>query len=47
MFYANDDVTRHLGKRELRKQISRKAYERRKIADSQLTEVSAERFYFS
>jgi predicted nuclease of restriction endonuclease-like (RecB) superfamily len=41
MFYANDAATRHLGKRELRSQISRKAYERREIANSQLTEVSA------
>ena len=40
-FYANDAATRHLGVRELRKQISRKAYERREIANSQLTEVSA------
>jgi len=41
MFYAQDAITRRLGKRELRKQISRKAYERREIANSQLTEVSA------
>ena len=41
MFYANDAVARRLGKRELRKQISRKAYERREIANSQLTEVSS------
>jgi len=41
MFYANDAMTRRLGKRELRKQISRKAYERRDIANSQLTEVSS------
>ena len=41
MFYANDAVARRLVKRELRKQISRKAYERREIANSQLTEVSA------
>jgi len=41
LYYAQDAVTRHLGKRELRKQISRKAYERREIANSQLTEVSA------
>ena len=41
MFYANDTITRRLGKRELRKQISRKAYERREIANSQLTEVSS------
>ena len=41
MFYAQDAVKRQLGKRDLRKQISRKAYERREIANSQLTEVSA------
>ena len=41
MFYANDAVARRLGKRDLRKQISRKAFERREIANSQLTEVSA------
>ena len=40
LFYAQDAVTRRLGKRELRKQISRKAYERREIANSQLTEAS-------
>ena len=41
MFYAQDAATRCLGKRELRRQISRKAYERREIANTQLTEVSA------
>jgi len=41
LYYAQDAVARHLGKRELRRQISRKAYERREIANSQLTEVSA------
>ena len=41
MFYAQDAITRRLGKRDLRKQISRKAFERREIANSQLTEVSA------
>ena len=40
MFYAQDAATRHLGVRALRKQISRKAYERREIANAQLTEVS-------
>ena len=40
MFYANDAAVRRLSKRELREQISRKAYERREIANSQLTEVS-------
>ena len=41
MFYAQDVASRLLGVRELRRQISRKAYERREIADSQLTETSA------
>ena len=41
MYYARDAMARRLGKRELRRQISRKAYERREIADSQLTEQSA------
>lgn len=40
MFYANDAANRCLGKRELRRQISRKAYERREIANSQITEQS-------
>jgi predicted nuclease of restriction endonuclease-like (RecB) superfamily len=40
MFYANDAAARHLGKRDLRRQISRKAYERREIANSSLTEQS-------
>jgi predicted nuclease of restriction endonuclease-like (RecB) superfamily len=40
MYYAQDAAKRRLGKRDLRKQISRKAYERREIANSQLTEVS-------
>jgi predicted nuclease of restriction endonuclease-like (RecB) superfamily len=41
MYYANDIMARHYGKRELRRQISRKTYERREIADSQLTEQTA------
>jgi len=41
MFYAQDAIVRNLGKRELRKQISRKAYERREIANSQLSEASS------
>lgn len=41
MFYAQDAAARCLGKRELRRQISRKAYERREIANTQLTGVSA------
>jgi len=40
LYYAKDAVTRRLGVRDLRKQISRKAYERREIANSQSTEVS-------
>jgi len=40
LFYANEAVTRHLGKMELRNQISRKAYERREIANAQLKETS-------
>jgi predicted nuclease of restriction endonuclease-like (RecB) superfamily len=40
LYYANDAARRHLGVRDLRRQISRKAYERRQIANSQLTEVS-------
>ena len=40
MYYANDAMSRQLGKRELRRQISRKAYERREIANSQTTETS-------
>jgi predicted nuclease of restriction endonuclease-like (RecB) superfamily len=41
MYYAKDAAIRHLGKRALREQISSKAYERREIANSQLTETSA------
>jgi predicted nuclease of restriction endonuclease-like (RecB) superfamily len=41
MFYAEDAALRHLSMRELRRQISRKAYERREISNSQLTETSA------
>jgi predicted nuclease of restriction endonuclease-like (RecB) superfamily len=37
LYYANDAATRNLGIRELRKQISRKAFERQEIANSQLT----------
>ena len=40
LFYANDAATRNLGKRELRRQISRKAYERKEIANTQLSEKS-------
>jgi predicted nuclease of restriction endonuclease-like (RecB) superfamily len=40
LYYANDAATRRFGVRELRRQISRKAYERREIANSNLTEQS-------
>jgi len=40
MFYAQDAATRCLGIRDLRKQISRKAFERREIANAQLSEAS-------
>ena len=41
LYYANDVVQRRLGVRGLRQQIARKAYERREIANAQLTEQSA------
>jgi predicted nuclease of restriction endonuclease-like (RecB) superfamily len=41
MFYARDAAARRLGTRELRRQIFRKAYERRDIGNSQITEASA------
>jgi len=40
LYYATDAASRHLGIRDLRKQISRKAYERQEIANSQLSEES-------
>jgi len=40
MFYANDAIARQLGKRDLRKLISRKAYERQEIANYQLSDSS-------
>jgi predicted nuclease of restriction endonuclease-like (RecB) superfamily len=40
LYYANDAITRNLGIRELRTQISRKAYERKEIANSQIKETS-------
>lgn len=40
MYYAQDVASRHLGKRELRKEIERKAFERREIGNSKLTEHS-------
>jgi len=41
LYYAQDAISRGLGKRELRNQIARKAYERREISNLQLTEGSA------
>ena len=40
IYYAQDVLNRRYGVRELRRQISRKAYERREIANSALTEQS-------
>jgi predicted nuclease of restriction endonuclease-like (RecB) superfamily len=41
LYYANDVIKRNYGVHELRRQISRKAYERREIANTGLTEESA------
>jgi predicted nuclease of restriction endonuclease-like (RecB) superfamily len=41
MFYVEDAFARHYGVRDLQRRISRKTYERREIANSQLTDVSA------
>jgi predicted nuclease of restriction endonuclease-like (RecB) superfamily len=41
MYYAKDAIKRNYGVRELRYQISRKAYERREIANTELSEQSA------
>ena len=41
LFYATDAAQRQFGVRELRRQISRKAFERREIANSALSEQSA------
>ncbi|MDR0444601.1 MAG: PDDEXK nuclease domain-containing protein [Treponema sp.] len=41
LYYANEASSRNLGVRELRNQISRKAYERQEIANAALTEKSA------
>lgn len=41
LYYARDAAERRLGVRELRRQISRKAYERREIANSQISEISS------
>jgi len=40
MYYAKDALERNYGVRELRHQISRKAYERREIANTELSEQS-------
>jgi predicted nuclease of restriction endonuclease-like (RecB) superfamily len=40
LFYAKDASARQLGTKELRRQISRKAYERREIANSQISDAS-------
>ena len=41
LFYLGEAATRQLGKRELRRMIDRKAFERKEIANAQLTEASA------
>jgi len=40
LYYANDAITRNLGIRELRNQISKKSYERHEIANAQIKETS-------
>lgn len=40
LYYANDVCARRLGVRELRQQISRKAFERQEIADTRISENS-------
>ena len=40
LYYANDAAIRKLGKRELRQQISRKAFERQEIANTRVSEKS-------
>jgi predicted nuclease of restriction endonuclease-like (RecB) superfamily len=40
LFYVNDAIERSLGVHALRREISRKTFERREIANSQLTEVT-------
>jgi predicted nuclease of restriction endonuclease-like (RecB) superfamily len=37
IYYAQEAISRRLGKRELRKQIARKAFERKEIANAELT----------
>jgi predicted nuclease of restriction endonuclease-like (RecB) superfamily len=44
LYYAKQVVERNLGVDELRRQISRKAYERREMADTQSSEQSAAPF---
>jgi predicted nuclease of restriction endonuclease-like (RecB) superfamily len=41
LFYLGEAATRQLGKRELRQMIDRKAFERKEIANAQLTVASA------
>jgi len=41
LYYANDAATRNYGAKELRRQISRKAFERREIANAGLSQESA------
>jgi predicted nuclease of restriction endonuclease-like (RecB) superfamily len=41
LYYANDAATRSYSTKELRRQISRKAYDRREIANAELSENSA------
>jgi len=41
LFYLGEVATRQLGRRDLRQLIARKAFERKEIANAQLTEVSA------
>jgi len=40
LYYAKDSVERRLGTKELRRQISRKAYERKEIANTQVSDAS-------
>ena len=41
LYYAKDTAERNLGTKELRRQISRKAYERREISNTQISDASA------
>jgi len=40
LFYANESAERRFGTKELRRQISRKAFERREIANTQVSDAS-------